>query len=231
MATPSMIITANQIDISKITYGVPKNLDNGGKIIPVYHKNQPFVIQIPEMSAPYGVSRWENDRGGFKVHMDLSFGRTGENDGRDTFLEKINEIDNKFVQDGLDNCMTWFKKKYTTTDVIQALYTPLVKHSKDKETGEISDKYPPTFKAQLPFRDGKYTCEVYDKKRTLINIDDIETKGAAVTAIVQCSGIWIAGGKFGCTWRVVQMKCTPKNSRITGYAFVDDDSDEEVDDE
>lgn len=228
MATTSMITLFDKIDASKVTYGPPKNLDNGGKIIPVYHKNQPFIIQVPELLAPYGLSKWEGDKGLMKYHFDLSFGNKDEQPEKGIFLQKMLDIDQKFVQDALSNSMAWFKKKYNTEDVIKALYTPLVKYGKDKETGEISDKYPPTFKAQIPFKDGKFACEVYDNKRKLVNLNDLETKGSGVAAILQCSGIWVAGGKFGCTWRVVQMKINPRNKKITGYAFVDDDSDDEV---
>jgi hypothetical protein len=227
MATSNMIVLPDKIDASKITYGPPKNLDNGGKIIPVYHKGQPFVLQIPEMLAPYGMSKWEGDKGVNKFHIDLSFGNTDEHADKALFLEKIKDIDQKFIEDALNNSMTWFKKKYTTEDVIKALYTPLVKYGKDKETGDISTKYPPVFKIQLPYKEDRYTCEVYDNKRNLVNLNDMETKGAGVAAIVQCSGIWVAGGKFGCTWRTIQMKVSPKNNRITGYAFIDDCSDDD----
>jgi hypothetical protein len=73
----------------------------------------------------------------------------------------------------------------------------MIKHAKDKDTCEPTDKYPPTFKMNLPFCDGKFACEVYDDKRNLIDLNDIQTKGARVTALIQCTGIWLAGGKFG----------------------------------
>ncbi len=219
------ILLPSQIDASKITYGAPKALDNGGKIISVYHDGSPFIVQIPEMVAPYGLSKWDNDRGGVKIHLDLSFGKPDEAD-RAQFLAKASEVDRKFQGDALDNCVAWFKNKYTTLDVVQALYTPMVKLAKDKATGEVTDAYPPTFKAQVPQRDGKVSCEVYDRDKQRVELDSMDLKGAAVTAIVQCSGLWVAGGKFGVTWRVVQMKVNPKNTKITGFSFASD-SDEE----
>jgi hypothetical protein len=49
-------------------------------------------------------------------------------------------------------------------------------------------------------------------------------KGAKVKMILKCNGLWIASGKFGCTWRAEQVKI---NSPIefTGYAFDDDEDD------
>jgi hypothetical protein len=223
----SSITLPADINVSTVTYGTPKNLDNGGKIIPVYHNSKPFIIQIPNLSAPYGLKKWDNEKGGFKVHLDVSFGNYKEEGINKLFFDKISELDDKFISDALDNSMTWLKKKYNTKDVLQALYTPMVKFSKDSETGDINDKYPPTMKLQVPFRDNKYSCEVYDKKCQLIKLEEVETKGAQVSAIIQCSGVWVAGGKFGVKWRVVQMKVSPRNSRITGYAFIEEDSDNE----
>jgi hypothetical protein len=106
---------------------------------------------------------------------------------------------------------TWLKKQYKSVDVVEALYTPMVKHAKD-------DKYPPTFKLSLPHNGSQFTCDVYDGNRNLVDIANLETKGARVSAIIQCVGIWIAGSKYGCSWKVLQMKITPPSS-IKGYAF------------
>jgi hypothetical protein len=135
--------------------------------------------------------------------------------------------------------MTWLKKKYNSVDVVEALYTPMVKYAKDKTTGEITDKYPPTFKLKIPFVNSAFQCEVYDNKRKTVDlkqlIDTGAFKGAKVTAIIQCLGIWVAGGKYGCSWKVLQMRVSPPQT-IKGYAFKDleddkvDDSDIEDDD-
>ena len=51
-------------------------------------------------------------------------------------------------------------------------------------------------------------------------------KGTKVKMILKCNGLWIASGKFGCTWRAEQIKInTP--IEYSGYAF-DDDEDEGV---
>ena len=226
MAT-KMITLPAQLDVSKITYGTPKNLDNGGKIIPVYLKGQPMIVQIPAMIAPYGISKWDNDKGVVKVHLEVSFGDYHNNPTLKTIYDKMTELDNKFVADALENSIAWLKTKYTKLDVVQVLYTRMVKFSKDKETGEISDKYPPTMKLQIPYKDGKYACEVYDQKCQRVNLEDVDTKRASVTAIVQCTGLWVAGMKFGITWKVIQMKVCPNNTKITGYSFIEDSDDED----
>jgi hypothetical protein len=218
MAT-SNILRISDINFDEVTFSTPKSLDNGGKMIALYHKGKPLIMQTPNMDAPYGLSRFPSDKGGDdKVSLDVSFKA-----GNQEFLEFMKKLDQKIVDEAFANGMPWFKKKFNTRDVVEALYTPLVKLYKDKETGEASDKYPPTFKMAIPLKDGKYGVEVYDNNREKIDMADIELRNAAVTSIIQCNGVWVAGGKFGCKFKAVQMKVSQKSSKISGYAFLDDE--------
>ena len=210
-----LITLPKDVDVNKITLAAPKNLDNGGKMVYLYHKTKPFIIQTPVMYAPYGVSKWANDKGGpDKYNLDLSFGSDNKDKpvSKDVadFMELIKRFDDVMIDFGVNNSQAWFKKNLKTRDVVEALYTPLVKYAKDKETGEVTDKYPPTMRFQLPLnRDGKIACEVYNKNCEKVPFDGIDTKRALVSAIVQCNGIWVAGGKFGCTFKIMQMKVVP----------------------
>lgn len=228
------IILPTDLVVSNVSYGAPRNLDNGGRAIYMSFNKSPIVLQTPEMVAPYGVSNWNDD----KYTLDLSFKGKETRENLNTFFEKIVALDKKLVQDGFQNSMTWLKKTYKSADAVEALYTPMVKYAKDKNTGEITDKYPPTFKLKIPFSNGAYQCQVYDTKRQAVDIKQlIDTgafKGAKVTAIIQCLGIWVAGGKFGCSWKVLQMRVSPPQT-IKGYAFkeLEDDkaSDSDIDDD
>lgn len=226
-------------DVSKAHFGTPRTNDNGGKSIYLSFNKAPIVLQTPEMIAPFGKQKWENDKGVTKYTLDLSFKGMESRDLLKTFFDKMNDLDEKLVDSALENSFDWLKKKGVSREVVKNLYTPLVRHPIDKATGEISTKYPPTFKLSLPFKDGAFTTEVYDASRKLVDLNSIETKGARVTAIIQCLGVWVAAGKFGCTWKVLQMKVVPPQA-IKGYAFkevendvVDDevDSDKEDDDD
>jgi hypothetical protein len=226
-------------DVSKVHFGTPRTNDNGGKSIYLSFNKAPIVLQTPEMVAPFGKQKWENDKGVPKHTLDLSFKDKDKRDLLKTFFDKMTELDEKLVDSALENSFDWLKKKGVSRDVVKNLYTPLVRHPIDKATGEISTKYAPTFKLSLPFKDGAFTTEVYDGARKLVDLNAIETKGARVTAIIQCLGVWVAAGKFGCTWKVLQMKVVPPQA-IKGYAFkevendvVDDevDSDKEEDDD
>jgi hypothetical protein len=240
----SIILPAN-LSVSDIKYGTPRTLESGGKAIYLSFNKSPIVLQTPQMWAPFGKSKWLNDNdknkgtSAPKFTLDLSFKGMESSPVIETFYNKMTELDNKLIEDGVTNSFDWLKKKGVSKEVISNLYTKLVRHHSDKDTGELTNKYPPTFKLNLPFKDDKFTCEVYDANKQLVDLNTIETKGCRVTAIIQCLGIWVAAGKFGCTWKVLQMRVVPPQT-IKGYAFkeiendkVDDDvdDDEEKDDD
>lgn len=211
----------NDFDVSKINYSSPRTLDNGGKVIYLNYEGKKLLLQTPEMMAPFGLGKWSNNDGKSldKYSLDLSFQGKENRDVLNKFFEGLRALDKKLVEDGMNHCQTWFKKTYKSLDVVEALYTPVIKFPKDKN-GEITDKYPPTFKMTVPHDGTNFTCSVYDAAKNLVDLASIETKRARVSAIVQCVGIWIAGTKFGCSWKVVQMKITPPAS-LKGYAFKD----------
>ena len=221
-----MISLPSDVDVSKITFASPKNLDTGGKMIPVYHDGKPFIVQTPAMVSPYGMSKWPGDRGVDKYNLDLTLNPNDPQVAQ--FFELLKSIDEKLIEEGVANSLNWFKKKQGK-EIIEALYSPLVRYSKDKETGEISNKYHPIFRLNVPYRDGKFACEAYNNKREQIDLAATidKFKQANVQAIVQCSGIWIAGGKFGCNFKILQMKINSTKSSIKEYAFIDDEDDVE----
>ena len=47
-------------------------------------------------------------------------------------------------------------------------------------------------------------------------------------ALIQCNGIWFAGGKYGLSWKALQVRVAPPES-LSGYSFVAESDDEEVD--
>jgi hypothetical protein len=221
------VIQSSEFDVTRITYSPIRTLENGGKVVYLsYNKGQRLILQTPEMVAPFGVSRWSADKGGPEsLSIDLSFKNRDSREKLETFYERLMALDKKLVDDGLENSQAWLKRRITSREVVENLYTPMVRFPKDRVTGEVIDKFPPTFKVKLPMKDGKIIVDTYDSSRNRIDIDEIvdNLKGARVTALIQCVGVWIAGGKFGCSWKVLQLKVSPLET-ICGYGFVDDDA-------
>jgi hypothetical protein len=239
------IVMPNQIDLGKIKYGAVKTLPSGGKSIYVSNNGSPFIVQTPEMRSPFGLSKWdkkEKDANGvekdsFKYDLLLGFDGKDTRDILATFYTKMSELDDKLISDGMEHSMNWLGKKMNSKEVVEELYTPHIRHSRDKNTGETNDKYPPTIKVSVPFRNGRFECDAYGPdKNEIKDLSAINLQGARITSIIQCVGIWVVGKKFGCTWKVIQMKINPK-SNIPKFAFREDpeateaaDSDDEDDD-
>ena len=234
------IVYPADFDASKITYSDPRILDNGGKVIYVSYDKKKLIMQTPEMDLPFGLSKWNNDgKASDKYSMDLSFKGKADRPVLNRFFNNMNTLSSKLVKDGFANCQTWFKKSFKTEDVVEELFTPIVKYSKDKN-GEVNDKYPPTFKITIPHNGTNFMCDVYGNDESLIDLSAVETKGGKCSAIIQCVGIWVAGSKYGCSWKVLQMKVSPP-TRIKGFAFkdlgekvekdIDEEDEDPIDDE
>ncbi len=228
----STIIHPSQFDVSGLEYSEPKTLSSGGKSVYIKYKSPSlpkdatgniFRIETPLMVTQFGLSQYNpnGDNSAAKYSVELSFRNRNKKRTGD-FFKMMSALDKTFVDDGITNSTLWFKKKYGEKDrnVVEALYSSLVKYPRDKETSEITDKYPPTFRVSIPKVDGVITCPVYDQDQKEVTISDIE-KGSKVQAILQCSGLWLAGGKYGCSWKVVQLRVVPKTDMLKGCAFTD----------
>ncbi len=221
-----------QLDASKIEIGQLKKLENGASVAYVNLDSKPVYVKTPEFSVPFGSQWWpeKDNNGKWSVKVNL---KGGDND---PMVEMLRALDTKIKQEAVKNSVAWFKKRNLTEETIDTLYTPMLKESLDPETGEPNGKYPPGFAFKIVKRDGNVPCKMYLSKDHVYNLTDsdhekyaeVDTllgKGSKVKLLVRCNGIWVANGKFGCTWRAEQIKVTPPEN-FDDYAF--DDSDEEV---
>jgi hypothetical protein len=87
--------------------------------------------------------------------------------------------------------------------------------------------YPPTIKVSLrQKRDSQeFDVQCYDDKRNLyrgIPLEELLVKGAQVTCLIQCTGVWFAGSKYGLSWKLTQALVTSLPQSARGFTFVDD---------
>ena len=141
----------------------------------------------------------------------------------------------------MDNSHAWFKKAKISEDAIRELYTPQVKISLDPDTGEPS-AYPPKFTYKVVKRDGKFqNFTIYDNDKKVFDVnkttdepvefENVVMKGALVKVVLKCNGIWVANGKFGCTWRAEQMRVKVPEGGLRDFAILSDSDDEGDSDE
>lgn len=226
------IVKAHRIETSKITFSEVKvNEGNAGKTVWLNYNTNIFRAQTPVMTLPYDMSVY--DKGEYPKHtIELSFRDMDDDKKVEGFHKNMEAIENMLIENGVKQSMAWFKKKKTNKDVVSALFNPIIKRSKDKETGEYDGKYPDTIRLKLPFRDGKQGFEMsHLETGDSLTTDpkDLFVKGARVQAIIRCGGVWIIGGKFGCTWTVEKIRVDAPKS-IKDYSFIADSDDEDGED-
>ena len=155
------------------------------------------------------------------------------------FFTALTALDEYMVDYATKNSQALFKSKMSR-EVVQAFYTPTVRFGKDKEGNPTP--YPPNIKVAFKRNrdNGNFDCEFYDEKSARdpnakpikgVPIEEMLVKKVEVTAIIRCTGVWFAGGKFGLSWKAVQMRLDKVPQGIRGYAFVDEGaegSDEEA---
>lgn len=220
-----------KFDTSNISFSDVKTNQNGGKSVYINLNNSQFVIQTPVMTIPFGLNVY--DKGDYpKYSVEISFRDMEENYKIKGFYENIEKLEEMILDYAVKNSMAILGKKKVNREVMEAMYTPILRKSRDKETGELDGKYPTTMKLKLPFWNGKesYTMESFSEEKQVLEIPQEEafTKNAKIQAIIKCGGIWVVNGKFGCTWSVYKVR-VEENKSISNYSFVDDEDDSDSD--
>jgi hypothetical protein len=115
------------------------------------------------------------------------------------------------------NSKAWFGKE-KSREVLEEFYTPSVKFGKD-----TTKDYPPTMKLNLRRNGDSFETKFYDvhgKKFTGLPAEEMLAKGTLITALMECSDVWIAGtGKFNLRWNVTQIIIHKLPERGAEFAF------------
>ena len=209
------IVRIGDFDLANINFGTPKLNQSGGKNVPLYNSKakKGLTLQTPLMLT-WGVNEWTDDNSGRKTYdMALQFpNQEYTNANTEQFLENMQVLEDHIKASAVQNAKEWFNKAKMSAEVVDALWTPMLRYTKNKETGEPDKTKQPTMKVKLPFYDGKFEFELYDNqgepifnsKLTENSPLDLIPKASNVAVVVQCGGLWFANGKFGVTWRLVQ---------------------------
>lgn len=222
----SSIVAPSSFSTSKLTFSQLKLLESGGKQAYLNYDGRPLVMQVGSLETPFGLSVFDKVPGAapkYTVDLKLAGYDDPENNPKTaTIYNAMNALDEHMVQQAVKNSKQWFKADINP-DMARMLYTPTIRFAKDSE-GNVKP-YPPTLKVQLRQRDGKFETAIYDdKKRPLTDVplEDILVKKAFLTVLIQCTGVWFAGGKFGLSWKAIQIRADKVPDSIRGFAFLDE---------
>jgi len=233
-----MVMKVKDIELSKMSISNPRKLDFGGSMAFInYNGNMgPFHIQAPEVDITFDMSYFSDDEKSGKWSIKASFNDL-DNKKQKEFYDFLCNMDEFLKEKALENSVQWFKGK-KSKDAIESLYNPMVKIHMDPETGEPSGKFPPSFSFKIVKKNQKIECDIYDNNKVTFDInhltdnpmkiENLIRKGSKVKLLLKCNGIWLANGKFGCTWKAEQVCVQVPEDSINEFAIISD-SDEDID--
>jgi hypothetical protein len=218
----SLIINATEFNPSKqIKYSKMKVNKAGGKSVGILNSEtgKSLILQTP-MILTWGANKFVDEKNGKETYdMALQFPRDDyQTEDNRKFLDAMIAFQKKLKEDAITNSKEWFNKPKMSTEVLDALFHPMLTYAKDKETGEPDMTKAPTLKVKIPVWDGAYNCEVYDTNQQMLFPSDssgvtpldLITKASTIIAVIQCGGFWFANGKLGVTWKLIQCVVKPK---------------------
>jgi hypothetical protein len=225
----SSIVSPSSFKASDVTFSPVKMLESGGKQAYLNYQTRPLVMQIGSLESPFGLSVFDKIPGAapkYTVELNLrGYDEPSTNPKVAGIYNALNALDEHLIDQGVKNSRAWFKADLNR-DMVKMFYSPTLRFSKDAEGNQ--KPYPPTIKIQLRKRDGKFETAVYDdKKRSLADVplEDVIVKRSMLTVLIQCTGVWFAGGKFGLSWKALQIRADKIPDSIRGFAFLDEDQD------
>lgn len=228
-ANDKMFLNGVTDKLSDINYTKPKINNVGGKSIGILNKktNKGLFVSTPLMLT-WGINEYVDEASGKRTYdMSLQFPNEEYTTSEiKQFLENMISFEKKIKEDAISNSKEWMNKAKITPDVVDALFTPILKYPKDPQTGDPDTTRSPTLRIKIPYWEGEWKCELYDMNKSQLfpsNSDitpaELMTKGSNTATVIQCGGIWFANGKFGVTWKLLQAVVKPKQS-LKGQCFI-----------
>lgn len=222
------IVDGTLFNSQNIRYSAPKANASGGKSINILNNATKGGLRVATpLMLTWGASEFE---GNGKFEMALQFpSEEYKTDDLTIFLRNMTAFEQKIKDDALTYSKDWFGKAHKSPEVVEALWTPMLKYSKNKDTGEFDYNKPPSLRVKIPIWEGVWKCEVYDEDENklfpnpanpLATPIDFLQKGVHVACVLQCGGLWFANGKFGLTWKLIQAVGAKQKASLSGQCLI-----------
>jgi len=222
------IVDGTQFNPNNIRYSAPKANASGGKSVNILNNATKSGLRLATpLMLTWGASDFEGNE---KFEMALQFpSEEYKTDDTSAFLGVMSQFEQKIKDDALTYSKDWFGKAHKSADVVDALFTPMLKYSKNKETGEFDKNKPPALRVKIPKWEGVWKCEVYDEDENKLFPNpanpcvtplDFLQKGVNIACVLQCGGLWFANGKFGITWKLIQAVGAKQKTSLSGKCLI-----------
>lgn len=227
------ITDSTQLNVNTLVFCAPKATAQGAKSVNILNPTTKtgLTLSTPLMLT-WGASDYKaegEEKGNGKFEMSLQF-PSDEYANEDTtaFLENLKAFEDKIKANALIYSKEWFGKVHKSSEVVDALWTPMLKYPKDKSTGEYDYSKKPTIRVKLPQWEGVWKSEIYDEDANKLypSADGVSTpldflkKGSNVMCIIQFGGIWFINGKFSANWKLVQAMVQKPRATLQGQCFI-----------
>lgn len=229
------IIDGTLFNTACIMYSSPKATAQGAKSVNILNKNvkKGLVLSTPLMLT-WGAGDFVDEKTGArdgKFSLALQFpSKEYGNEDTDAFLRNMKALEDKIKADALVYSKEWFGKVHKSLEVVEALWTPMLKYPKDKSTGEYDYNKSPTLKIKLQQWEGEWKFEIYDEdlekifpgspSLPVVNPLDYLKKGTNIMCLIQFAGIWFVNGKFSASWKLVQAVVQKPRATLQGSCFL-----------
>lgn len=219
------IVSGVNFDVKQdFMYTKAKVNANGRKSIGILNnENKKSLYISTPLMLTWGVNTYTDEKTGDIQSYDIALQfPNDEYNNREcvSFLKNMQALEQKIKEDAVTNSKDWLNKTKLVPEAVDALWSPMLKYPKDKETSEPDYSRAPTLKVKIPYWEGEFkNVELYNDNKELVfpgenetNISEFIIKGSNVATIIQCGGIWVANGKFGVTWRLFQAVVKPRTT-------------------
>lgn len=222
-----MIIFPREFDASKLSIGEMQVNNIRKSAMVSYTENgvpSALRVQLSPMRCPFGYSQPRNETTGVSLNENkMTINLSVENR---SVMQMFNQMNDVLVKEGTKNSVKFFGKKHSEGFIREFLKPnikePMMKDEEGQSTGEVNPKYPAMLSLNMYKNDGKLNVDAVDKDDNPIDINDLDLKGATITPIIQCTGVWIGNNMFGFTWKILKLRVILGKSGSTTISFRND---------
>jgi hypothetical protein len=228
------IVDGAQFNPENIMYTAPKASAQGGKSVNILNKTTKTTLTLSTpLMLTWGASDFKKDGeevGNGRFELSLQFpNEEYKTPDTEAFLRNIKSFEDKIKADALIYSKEWFGKVHKSAEIIEELFTPLLKYPKNKATGEYDYTKQPTIRVKLPQWEGTWKTEIYDEDANRLypsseNLGvtplDYLKKGSNIACLIQFAGIWFVNGKFSAGWKLLQAVVQKPRAQLQGQCFI-----------
>lgn len=231
------IIDGTLFNAQHIMYSAPKATPQGAKTVNILNKaSKSYLTLSTPLLLTWGASEFVDEKtgeGDGKFSLSLQFPNDEyASDDTNAFFQNMKALEDKIKADALIYSKEWFGKVQKSAEVIDALFTPMLKYPKDRLTGDYDYNKKPTMKIKLPQWKGVWQTEIYDEdgNKLFPSADNSQVtpldplyylkKGTNIACLIQFAGIWFVNGKFSASWKLVQAVVQKPKATLQGKCFI-----------